>query len=183
MGVSRLCVPRPGWLPASLPPPHTPPADVVGLLPGKPDVAALPITADRVKLPARPEFDPVPYMDRATKEFYLEPLSHARTPELGVDKQPFVKILANPAQKLQLLQALPKSGRLEPLPSVPPERIGWGAGLFCVAKSETKDRLILDARPANALEDFPGRWVHTLSISCYFAARHQELVGLCFDSH
>ena len=156
-----------GYLPRSLVTPglstQTPPADVVGHLPGKPDVAALPITADRVKLPARPEFDPVPYMDRTTKEFYLEPLSHARVPEPGVDKPPFVKILADSTEKLQLLRALARSGRLQPLSSVPPERVAWGAGLFCVAKSETKDRLILDARPANELEDFPGRWVHTLA--------------------
>ena len=131
---ASLCHDLGGYLPRSFAtpglPPQTPPADVIGHLSGKPDVAALPITADRVKLPARPEFDPVPYMDRTTKEFYLEPLSHARVPEPGVDKLPFVKILADPTQKLQLLRALAKSGRLEPLTSVPDERMGWGAGLF-----------------------------------------------------
>ncbi|CAE7216755.1 unnamed protein product [Symbiodinium sp. CCMP2456] len=165
---ASVCNSLGGYLPrsfTSVPGPFSPapPADVVGLLPGKPDVAALPITAARVKLPARPEFDPVPYMDSTTKEFFLEPLRHARIPEPGVDKPPFVKILADSTQKLQLLQNLARSGRLEPLTSVPPERLDWGAGLFCVAKSEVKDRLILDARPANALEDFPGRWVHTLA--------------------
>ncbi|CAE7636023.1 unnamed protein product [Symbiodinium sp. CCMP2456] len=149
---ASVCHSLGGYLPRSVvsaPGPFspTPPADVVGLLPGKPDVAALPITAARVKLP----------------EFFLEPLRHARIPQPGVDKPPFVKILADSTQKLQLLQNLARSGRLEPLTSVPPERLDWGAGLFCVAKSETKDRLILDARPANALEDFPGRWVHTLA--------------------
>ena len=35
--------------------------------------------------------------------------------------------------------------------------------MFSVAKDEARDRLVLDARPANQLEDFPGRWVHSLA--------------------
>ena len=81
----------------------------------------------------------------------------------SLTRPPFVKILADSRQKLLLLQALARSGRLEPLDSVPLEREDWGAGLFAVAKDGARDRLVLDARPANELEDFPGRWVHTLA--------------------
>ena len=143
------------------------PATDVGTLPGRPDVAAIPIVADRVKLPSSPAFDPVPFMDRTTREFYQFPLHHARTPDPLSESPPFVKILADSKQKLLLLRNLARSGRLLPLKSVPASRLEWGAGLFCVAKDGAKDRLVLDARPANELEDFPGHWVHTLaSASC-----------------
>ena len=143
------------------------PATDVGTLPGRPDVAAIPIVADRVKLPSSPAFDPVPFMDRTTREFYRFPLHHARTPDPLSESPPFVKILADSKQKLLLLRNLARSGRLLPLKSVPASRMEWGAGLFCVAKDGAKDRLVLDARPANELEDFPGHWVHTLaSASC-----------------
>lgn len=74
-----------------------------------------------------------------------------------------MNILADPQQKLLLLRALARSGRLEPLSCVPQERADWPAGLFAVAKDGERDRLVLDARPANELEDFPGRWVHSLA--------------------
>ena len=74
------------------------PVEAVGSLPGKPDVAALPIVADRVKLLAKPCFRPQPYMDSTTKEFYDYPLRFARRPEPGVDQPPFVKILADRTQ-------------------------------------------------------------------------------------
>ena len=102
-------------------------------------------------------------MDKATRVFYDLPLDVARAPEVGVDKPPFVKILARPVERMRLLKALSDSGRLAPLPAVPLSIADWGAGLFCVAKDAQRDRLVLDARPANLLESFPGRWVHSLA--------------------
>ena len=145
------------------------PVQVVGTLPGKPDIAAMPIVADRVKLPATPAFVASPFMDRTTAEFFENPLHHARVPDPFAEQPHFVKILADSRQKLLLLQALARSGRLEPLKAVPQERAAWGAGLFAVAKDGARDRLVLDARPANELEDFPGRWVHTLASAACLA--------------
>ena len=148
------------------------PVQVVGTLPGKPDIAAMPIVADRVKLPATPSFEASPFMDRATSDFFENPLHHARVPDPAAEKPPFVKILADSRQKLLLLQALARSGRLEPLSAVPAERADWGAGLFAVAKDGARDRLVLDARPANELEDLPGRWVHTLASAACLGCLH-----------
>ena len=110
-------------------------------------------------------------MDQTTREFFESPLHHARVPDPSVvplvEQPPFVKILADSQQKLLLLRGLARSGRLQAVRDVPASRLEWGAGLFCVAKDGSRDRLVLDARPANQLEDFPGRWVHTLaSASC-----------------
>ena len=48
---------------------------------------------------------------------------------------------------------------------VPPERIPYAAGLFSVVKDLERDRLILDARPANLLETPPQFWTSTLASS------------------
>ena len=158
------------------------PAQIVGTLPGKPDIAAMPIVADRVKLPACPTFVASPYMDRTTADFFENPLHHARVPDPAAERPPFVKILADSRQKLLLLQALARSGRLEPLSFVPREREDWGAGLFAVAKDGARDRLVLDARPANELENFPGRWVHTLASAACLGClnlRPDEVLIMC----
>ncbi|CAE7770145.1 unnamed protein product, partial [Symbiodinium necroappetens] len=158
------------------------PVQIVGTLPGKPDIAAMPIVADRVKLPACPTFVASPYMDRTTADFFENPLHHARVPDPAAERPPFVKILADSRQKLLLLQALARSGRLEPLSSVPREREDWGAGLFAVAKDGARDRLVLDARPANELENFPGRWVHTLASAACLGClnlRPDEVLMMC----
>ncbi|CAE7225139.1 unnamed protein product [Symbiodinium sp. CCMP2592] len=165
---ASVCRSFAGYLPrsttvAGVTAPGPSPALKVGTLAGKPDIAAMPIVADRVKLPACPAFAPAPFMDRTTAEFFNRPLDFARVPDPLAEKPPFVKILADPQQKLLLLRALARSGRLEPLSCVPQERAAWGAGLFAVAKDGERDRLVLDARPANELENFPGRWVHSLA--------------------
>ena len=135
---------------------------IVGTMPGKPDIAAMHIVANRVKLPVTPAF--------TTADFFENPLHHARAPDPDAEQPPFVKILADSRQKLLLLQALARSGRLEPLKAVPQERAAWGAGLFAVAKDGARDRLVLDARPANEREDFPGKWVHTLASAACLGA-------------
>ena len=124
-------------------------------LPGKPPIAAKPIIAERVKLPAKPAFHPQRFMDQRTALYYNKPLQFACQPDPGFD--PFVKILAAPAEKIRLLRNLAASGRLDPLKCIAPAREDWGAGFFCVAKDAERDRLMLD-RPANSLEAFPVRW-------------------------
>ncbi|CAE7600178.1 unnamed protein product, partial [Symbiodinium necroappetens] len=158
------------------------PVESIGTLPGKPDIAAMPITADRVKLPASPAFCASPFMDSDTAEFFNRPLEFARSPDPASERPPFVKILANKREKLLLLRALARSGRLVPLDQVPPERAAWGAGLFAVAKDSLRDRLVLDARPANQLESFPGHWVYSLaSAACVggIVLRPHEVLIMC----
>ena len=84
---------------------------------------------------------------------YTKPLDFARVPgpNSNLDAPPFVKILASPAERIRLLKNLASSGRLSPLKQVAHERAEWGVRLFCVAKDAERDRLVLDARPANQL--------------------------------
>ncbi|CAE7260782.1 unnamed protein product [Symbiodinium microadriaticum] len=65
-------------------------------------------------------------------------------------------------ERLLLYRALADSERLV-VAEPPPGREKFGAGLFCVPKSAEKDRLILDARPANSLEEVCSRWTRTLA--------------------
>ena len=75
---------------------------------------------------------------------------------------PKVKVLASGPEKLKLYRNLADTKRLVPS-FVPPDRRGYGAGLFAVGKDAARDRLILDARPANLLEQANARWSKTLA--------------------
>ena len=75
---------------------------------------------------------------------------------------PRVGVLAASDERLKLLRALADSGRLRPLWPLP-EREGVSAGLFAVVKDLEKDRLILDALPANTLESPPSFWTGSLA--------------------
>ena len=86
---------------------------------------------------------------------------HARAPLPG-EAPPPVRILAKAEERLLLYRALADSERLV-VAEPPPGREKFGAGLFCVPKSAEKDRLILDARPANSLEEVCSRWTRTLA--------------------
>ena len=71
---ASVCRSFAGYLPrsATVAAPGPPPVLKVGTLAGKPDIAAMPIVADRVKLPASPAFSPAPYMDRTTAELLTD---------------------------------------------------------------------------------------------------------------
>ena len=139
--------------------PH--PAPVIGTLPGPPATNARPIQAARIKLPGPPRFKPEPFLDPRTRHLYEHPLLHARAPLPG-EAPPPVRILAKAEERLLLYRALADSERLV-VAEPPPGREKFGAGLFCVPKSAEKDRLILDARPANSLEEISSRWTRTLA--------------------
>ena len=100
-------------------------------------------------------------MDARTAHRYDKPLDYARDPA-GCPAPPKVKVLAALPEKLKLYRNLADTKRLVPSPE-PPERRGFGAGLFAVGKDAARDRLILDARPANSLEDGGSRWSKTLA--------------------
>ena len=85
----------------------------------------MPIVADRIVLPDGPLFHPQSFIDSRTAGFFNRPLDFASSPQPGVDSPPPVKILANPAERLKLLQKLAASGRLQPLPCIPPLREDW----------------------------------------------------------
>ena len=136
-------------------------SEVCGELPGNPPTVAQPIIASRIKLPGPPKFHPQAFMDARTVARYDRPLDFCRHPG-DCPVPPKVKILAKVEERLLLLRALADTKRL-----VPGQRVrgreDYGAGLFAVVKNEEKDRLILDARPANLLETGESLWTRTLA--------------------
>ena len=136
---------------------------LVGRLPGSSTCTARPIVADRLNFPGRPLFDPVKFFDARTCELYLRPLDYSldhRTCEVEV---PHVSVRATEANKIDLFKKLADSGRLSPV-KASLTRGKYCSGLFAVLKDSLRDRLILDSRPANALESQKTDWCGTMGI-------------------
>lgn len=123
----------------------------------------------RIELPPPPRFDPVPLLDHATAEvYYTSPLQTMKTAVELTETPPTVHIRATQENKLALLRKLHLTGRLQPLhkSSV---RAGYLSGLFAVPKSLTRDRLILDARPANLADRALGKWCRSMASAAVLA--------------
>ncbi|CAE7637381.1 unnamed protein product, partial [Symbiodinium necroappetens] len=97
------------------------------------------VVASRIAFTGVPEFDPCPYLDDELRNLYLRPKDFA----CGYADLPF-----DP----------PKGDRLclRPASQAAAE---WCCGVFSVPKSSERDRLIIDARPSNALQTCDNRWL------------------------
>ena len=123
-------------------------------------VAAKPIEADRLTFVGRPLFNPSELYDQKTYEAYVDPLQQVQDDPHYVPPQ--VKVLASPAEKVKLYKRLVETDRLLLL-SEQECAHEYGAGLFSVIKDLNRDRLILDARPANGRERAVGTWTSTVA--------------------
>ena len=137
---------------------------VVGQLNHAPFSTFKPVDPARLKFTGRPEFDPVPFLDPISAEVYNSPLQCSLDPGDFVGAVPFVQVHCSPEKKLELFNLLDHSGRLalHPPSAVRPK---FAAGLFSVVKNLEYDRLILDSRPSNLLEQPLQRWVRSLASS------------------
>ena len=134
----------------------------LGVLSRAEAVPAKPIQADRLRFLGSPSFDPEGYLDQATLSRFLRPFDYADKPDIQKRPPPRVQVLASRAERLALFKKLADTGRLRPV-KVDPSRLPYAAGLFSVVKDLSRDRLILDSRPANVLEHPPGFWTSSLS--------------------
>ena len=132
-----------------------------GEMASKEFVVAKEIEADRVSFVGRPAFDPRPYFDDVTTFAYEHPLQRSKDFE-PVAEPPRVHVHASPLERKLLFRAMAQTDRLIAL-SEEEVRSDRLAGLFCVPKSLTKDRLILDSRPANGAEPPLSRWTSTMA--------------------
>ena len=121
-----------------------------------------PVDASRLRFVGRPQFDPSPYLDDRSKVIYQDPLRVRMAPEKCLVKPPKLKVHCSASEKIKLFELLDSSGRLQvhTAKEVSPQ---FGSGLFAVPKSLDRDRLILDSRGANLLEQPPGRWIKSLA--------------------
>ena len=137
---------------------------LVGRLGGTQAHGAKPVVASRLEFPAAPSFDPVPFFDAVTAELFMHPLDHAMSPEEFRGEVPAVSVHGTHGEKVELYKKLADCNRLRPVPKEL-TRDPYVSGLFTVNKNTKLDRLILDARPPNLLEQSRSFWCGTMA-SC-----------------
>ena len=119
---------------------------------------------DRLQFVGFPLFDPLPYLDEESAAVYAEPLRMRRDPSEWKFAIPRVRMHCKPGDKIRLFELLDKSERLSLFPAREVDG-RFASGMFAVVKSEERDRLIMDSRPANVLERPLKRWIRSLG-SC-----------------
>ena len=119
---------------------------------------------DRISFVGEPSFNPAPYLDRRGREIFLEPLKKSLKPEEFFGALPAVQVHIVDGKLDKFLELLDASGRLA---LFKPSEVRWEflSGIFAVGKDCSKDRMILDSRRPNCLEEPLGRWIRSLASS------------------
>ncbi len=124
-------------------------------------VAAKTIQADRIHFEGVPQFDPSPFLDPKTSALFEEPQRFRSTDRSGV---PRVHVRAEKKELISLYQKMAATGRLLPLSAEDVDE-ELTSGLFAVPKDMRRDRLIMDSRPANSVEEGANRWTQCAASS------------------
>lgn len=135
---------------------------VVGRL-GKSDfVIAKEIEPSRLSVPLEPpQFRAEDLFDEPHRSVFLDPVAKAKDPAKSAIVTPRVRLHASRRQAFEFLHFLDQRHRL----LLAPEskiRTTHLCGGFALVKDHHKDRLILDARPPNTLEEALVEWTQTL---------------------
>ena len=136
------------------------PGRVVGKCLKEVEHPAKPVQPSRLQFWKEPSFDPLPFLDQQNQESYLWSLDLAKAPE-DAERPPKVRVRCSLSQRIKLLEKLDSCGRLK-LARPSEVRAGFECGMFTVGKDGTRDRLILDARPPDTLEETENRWIKSL---------------------
>lgn len=135
---------------------------VVGRMQQGTPMLAKDIETERLSFPkGLPEFNPEKFFDGVHKTVFVDPISLAIPPDQSEGLPPRVQVRASHEQVLQLLHFLDEHHRLRLVPKSK-VRTSHTCGAFALVKDEEKDRLIIDARPANELEQTLRDWCSTL---------------------
>ena len=152
---------------------------IVGRTTKEATIAAKPLISERLRFPAEPSFNPLPFFDESTSLRYQQPRSAGREPGEVDHAPPPVHIRADRKNKLEVLRMLADSGRLKP---IEPDSYypGYTSGMFAVGKDQERDRLILDGRPANMLDLGQSKWsqgmANAAAVSLIFLQDERNLV-------
>ena len=139
-----------------------------------------PVDSSRLSFVGTPSFDPSPYLDPLSQRIFNDPMGMRQDPGACTIKPPLLRVHCSRNEKIKLFDLLDQSDRLRfhTAKEVCP---AYGSGLFSVTKNLTKDRLILDSRGANILEQPPGRWIKSLasaeSVTRIMLEPHQNLLA------
>lgn len=120
------------------------------------------LVADRITVPDRPRFDPLPHFDRRTTARYLYPLSQGRRPDDVMEPVPNVQIRASADERLRLFKKLAVAGMLQPV-AKDSFHLGFENGMFAVNKDADRDRLVLDSRASNLLDLGQSVWSRAMA--------------------
>ena len=117
-----------------------------------------------------------PFLDSETRKQYEFPLSQCCV-DPPRSAPPRVSVRCSTSAALRLLEQLDAGDRLALLPerSIP---VGRECGLFSVPKSALKDRMVLDARPANCFADPPEGLVKSFPEHRLLITINQLILGL-----
>ena len=125
------------------------------------NVTAKPLVSARLTLPDKPKFDPLPFFDDGTADLYENPISHGKH-EDEVDVPPPVQVRASKEEKIKLYKRMAAAGMLQ-LVEASLTRPLHRSGLFSVHKDESRDRMIMDSRPANLADRSQTLWVGAMA--------------------
>ena len=159
-GLGNYAMPRPSRLQTQWGSKGSP-GEVVGRLGHTLEHVAKAIQPERLKFWKTPSFDPSEFLDEANRETFLRPLDFACRPEQAEERPPPVRFRVSRKDKLRFVKLLDSSNRLALYPAGA-SRAGFECGGFGIPKDAHRDRLVLDARPANTLEKSERRWIKSL---------------------
>ena len=136
------------------------------------------IDPDRLFFHGVPSFDPEPFLDYNNRMTYRRPLDFAEAIDIDDPKLPKVKLRCPASRRIRVLEKLDSVRRLALLDAARCRR-GLENGLFSIPKDQVRDRMVLDARRANAAEQSEKRWIYSLgSLQQFlhvFLAPHEHL--------
>eukprot|EP00435_Cladocopium_sp_Y103_P020927 s3291_g5.t1 len=126
------------------------------------------VEPDRLKFWQTPSFDCSPFLDNHNRETFLFPLEWSAAADVDECPVPRVRVHASSRNKVKLLETLDKCKRMQLLPQGE-VRMEFRNGMFSIPKDAVKDRMVLDARPPNALEDGrDSQWINSLGSVAQF---------------
>ena len=126
--------------------------------------AALPVIASRIKWSSPPSFDPTPYLDPILEHAFANP-EFLRKLEGEWPKLAPARIHCSRAELLKLVELWDKMGSVRITPA---HRVDWdeAVGIFAVAKSAARDRLIINPCVANSRSHSISRFSKSLAPGC-----------------
>ena len=131
-----------------------------------------PLVAERLQFPGRPSFDPRPFFDKSTSKLYDFPLDLGR-PLDEVGDPPTVQVRVSRPNKLKLFKMMADVDLLKPIPDGTFLK-KYRNGLFAVPKDSSRDRMVLDGRPANMVDRGQQRWSQAMASGAALAGIYIE---------
>lgn len=126
------------------------------------------VEPERLKFWQTPSFDARPFLDYDNQQTFEFPQLHADRPDPERDTIPRVSVRCSGEAQMAFLELLDQTGRLS---LVPPSEVNmdYRNGVFAIPKDESRDRMVLDARPPNLLERSEKRWIKSLGSMAQFS--------------